>query len=65
MKMRRYRKKSTVIIQAHQMLHPFTVDTLEGKMQGKAGDYLVTGVKGEQYPCAKEIFEETYEEVKK
>jgi hypothetical protein len=26
--------------------------------RGNAGDYLVTGIKGEQYPCDAEIFEE-------
>ena len=40
---------------------PFTVKTLEGEMRGNAGDYLVTGIKGEQYPVRKDIFEETYE----
>jgi hypothetical protein len=30
-------------------------------MQGNPGDYLITGVAGEQYPCKKEIFEATYE----
>lgn len=42
----------------------FLVDTLEGQMTGQPGDYLIIGIKGERYPCAKAIFEETYEEVK-
>jgi hypothetical protein len=42
---------------------PFTVDTLEGKMKGEPGDYLVIGTKGEQYPVRKEIFESIYEKV--
>lgn len=37
------------------------IHTLEGDMLGKKGDYLITGVHGELYPCKKEIFEETYE----
>ena len=30
-------------------------------MEGRVGDYLITGVYGEQYPCRGDIFEETYE----
>lgn len=50
-------------IKAKKMQEAFEVDTLEGKMQGNAGDYLVEGVEGEQYPCKCHIFENTYEEV--
>ena len=39
------------------------VYTLEGTMTGSIGDYLIRGVRGEHYFCAKSIFEETYEEV--
>lgn len=39
------------------------ISTLEGKMTGNHGDYLIIGIKGEVYPCKKEIFEESYEEV--
>lgn len=38
------------------------VYTLEGTMTGQVGDYLIKGVRGEFYFCAKGIFEETYEE---
>ena len=38
-----------------------TIKTLEGHMIGYEGDYLIKGVKGELYPCRKDIFEETYE----
>jgi hypothetical protein len=38
------------------------VYTLEGQMTGSVGDYLMKGVRGEFYFCAKDIFEETYEE---
>ena len=34
--------------------------TLEGAMTGSVGDYLIKGVRGEFYFCAKDIFEETY-----
>lgn len=39
------------------------VDTLEGTMKGNLGDYIIRGVRGEYYPCAQSIFEETYDEV--
>ena len=44
------------------------VDTLEsGGLAGGyivcPGDWIITGVKGERYPCKPDIFEETYEAV--
>lgn len=40
------------------------VHTREGDLYAKIGDYIIKGIKGEVYPCAQLIFEETYEEVK-
>ena len=59
-----YYIKRPIPIEAIQQTEAFTVETLEGTLRGKPGDYLVTGVRGEQYPCDKEIFEETYVECK-
>jgi hypothetical protein len=39
------------------------VYTLEGRMTGAIGDYLIKGYRGEFYFCAKDIFEETYEAI--
>lgn len=39
------------------------VHTLEGVMTAHEGDWLITGVKGEIYPCKPDIFEATYEPV--
>lgn len=39
------------------------ISTLEGDMWFWEGDYVIRGVKGELYPCRKDIFEETYDEV--
>lgn len=39
------------------------VDTLEGAMLACPGDWIITGVKGERYPCKPDIFEATYEPV--
>ena len=38
------------------------INTLEGKMYINSDDMIITGVKGERYPCKKDIFELTYEE---
>jgi hypothetical protein len=39
------------------------IDTLEGKMVGGLGDWIITGVKGERYPVKDDIFKMTYERV--
>jgi hypothetical protein len=54
-------KKLPVTVHAMQIDVPFTVKTLEGIHEGKAGDYLLVGVEGERYPVKKEIFEKTYQ----
>ncbi len=41
------------------------INTLEGIMIANGGDYIIKGVNGEIYPCKADIFEKTYEEVKK
>lgn len=40
------------------------IKTLEGVVYAEAGDFIITGVKGEKYPCRPDIFELTYELVK-
>ena len=37
--------------------------TLEGNMEVTSGDWIITGVQGEYYPCKPDIFEMTYESV--
>lgn len=39
------------------------VETLEGYHIVTPGDYIITGIKGEHYPCKPDIFEATYEKV--
>lgn len=41
------------------------IETLEGNHRASFGDYIIKGVKGEIYPCKPDIFNMTYEEVKK
>ena len=39
------------------------IKTLEGNMYIEPTDMIITGVKGERYPCKKDIFDMTYEKV--
>lgn len=39
------------------------IDTLEGGHIVCPGDWVITGVKGEKYPCKPDIFDLTYEAV--
>ncbi|SNU09830.1 hypothetical protein SAMN05216470_2047 [Streptococcus equinus] len=41
-----------------------SLNTLEGKMYFSDGDYLIKNQTGECYVCDKDIFEQTYKEVK-
>ena len=37
------------------------INTLEGTMVARTGDYIIRGLRGELYPCKPDIFEKTYE----
>lgn len=56
--------KKPIPIKCYQIDEVFSVETLEGVMTGKKGDWLMIGINGEMYPCDKEIFEKTYTVVK-
>lgn len=58
-------RKRPVVVHACQMNLPegFSVTTLEGVITGRQGDYLMIGVQGEKYPCRKDIYEATYDDV--
>lgn len=55
------------IVLKHPITHEnddcYLIPTLEGTMKFNRGDMLITGVKGEIYPCKLDIFEATYEAV--
>ena len=53
--------KKPIPIRCIQINEPFKVETMEGTLEGKPGDYLMIGIKGEIYPCDKDIFDETYQ----
>jgi len=40
-----------------------SVDTLEGIMTARVGDWIIRGVQGEFYSCKSDIFAATYEQV--
>jgi len=66
-------KNSDGIILPETSLHPasnvwnfykvFAIETLEGWHQVSIGDWIITGVQGEHYPCKPDIFKMTYDEV--
>ena len=62
-KVRKYRKKPTVI-EAYQTDTELDIATVEGAIHANIGDYIITDINGEIYPCKPDIFEKTYEEVK-
>ena len=56
-------RKRPVVIEAVQLGTRRYINTREGTLTGEPGDWLITGVEGEQYPCANGIFLKTYEPV--
>jgi hypothetical protein len=58
--MAKFRKKP-VVVDAVRLTERTEIKTLEGTMIGNPGDWLITGVAGEKYPCKDDIFRATYE----
>lgn len=59
-----YRK--VALVRAKQIDRQFIVKTPHGLVVGEPGDYLCESADGtDRWPCKKEIFEKTYEEVVK
>ena len=61
--MTKYRKKPVVIEARGPIEFEEYISTLEGVMIASVGDYIITGVQGEIYPCKPDIFLATYEAV--
>lgn len=55
--------KKPVKVTAYQTDKIIYIKTLEGTMKAEIGDWIVTGIHGEQYPVKPDIFEKTYEAV--
>lgn len=56
-------KKKPVVVEAYRTSKELIIKTLEGDMKASVGDWIITGVNGEQYPCKPDIFKKTYEPV--
>lgn len=52
--------KKPIPVKCIQIQEPFQVESLEGTVTGKAGDWLMIGVNGEKYICDNAIFKKTY-----
>tara|TARA_Y100000296_G_scaffold64434_1_gene75614 strand:+ start:7291 stop:7611 length:321 start_codon:yes stop_codon:yes gene_type:complete len=57
-------RKLPVVVDAVRITEQVEIETLEGTMVGNVGDWLITGIDGEKYPCKDEIFRKTYEPVR-
>ena len=53
--------KKPIPIKCIQIDEPFEVESMEGVMRGKAGDWLMVGVNGEKYVCDDGIFRKSYD----
>ena len=62
MKKKNFKRKS-IIVEAYQTDKEIIIQTLEGPLKASAGDWIITGIEGEQYPCKPDIFLKIYEEV--
>lgn len=58
-------RKRPVVVEAyrHEGADTLVIHTLEGDVHASPGDWIITGVAGEKYPCKPDIFAETYEPV--
>lgn len=56
-------RKIPVEISAYQVDRDCVILNAAGDLHAKTGDWIITGIEGEQYPCDDEIFRETYDYV--
>ncbi len=56
-------KKNPVVIEAYRTDVKKIIHTLEGDMTAQPGDFIIIGLRGEEYPCKPDVFEKTYTEV--
>lgn len=56
----KYYVKRPIPIKVVQMPKDFVIKTLHGKAKGKAGDYVARTQRGDIYPIAQDIFDESY-----
>ncbi len=56
-------QKKPIVIEAYQTDVELIINTIEGQMHAEPGDWIITGVQGEEYPCKPDIFEKTYKRI--
>lgn len=56
--------KKPIEVTAIQLDKPTKIHTLEGTMSANKGDWVVTGIQGEQWAVKKDIFNQTYQIIK-
>lgn len=54
-------RKKPVVVKVYQADKEEIIHTLEGDMKANVGDYVITGLRGEKYPCKPDIFHKTYD----
>ena len=54
-------RKKPIIVNVELCKKKQIIHTLEGDMIAEVGDYIITGIKGEKYPCKPDIFLATYD----
>lgn len=57
----KFRKKH-IVIEAYKSDTEMIIQTLEGYLCAAPGEWIITGIRGEQYQCKPDIFEKTYED---
>ena len=61
--MAKYRKKP-IVVEAERTDKTVVIHTREGDMTASPGDYIITGINGDKYPCKPDAFERIYEPIK-
>ena len=50
-------RKKPIVIEAYRTDKELIINTPEGQLRAAPGDWIITGVRGEQYPCKPDVFE--------
>lgn len=56
-------RKNPIEVDAYQTDRRVVIHTLEGDLIAEPGDWIITGIKGEKYPCKPDVFEMTYKKI--
>ena len=58
---RRTFRKRPVVVSAWRSVTETTLDNVVGSLCCDAGDWIVTGIRGEVYPCKPDVFADTFD----